>query len=243
MKDGYFLSPKKRDHSITNKNNQGITLTPIAANIYNLMLLHRIRPEIDPILRKNQNGFRIKRSTTGQIVTIRRILEGVKSKNLPATLLFIDFSKAFDSINRENMKDILIIYGIPTEIVNSIFMLYKKTCSMVRSPDGDTPFFNITTVVLQGDTLLPFLFIICLDYILKKLLDSNSNLGFTLIKRKSKRYPAVHITNINLLHNIEDTAKDIGLHINSDKTEYMCLKYENQINMKNLSGHDINRVE
>ena len=47
------------------------------------------------------------------MLTIRRILEGVKSKNLLANLLFIDFSKTVDSINRDKMKDILIIYGIP----------------------------------------------------------------------------------------------------------------------------------
>ena len=76
------------------------------------MLLKRIRPEIDPILRNNQNCFRTNRSTTGQILTIRRILEGIKSKNLPLTLLFIDFSKAFDTINRKKMKEILLNYGI-----------------------------------------------------------------------------------------------------------------------------------
>ena len=94
---------KKRDLSIT-KNYRGITLTVIAANIYILMLLNRIRPESDPILRKNQNGFRTNRSTMGQILTIRRILERVKSKNLPLTLLFIDISKSFDTINRKKMK-------------------------------------------------------------------------------------------------------------------------------------------
>ena len=46
-----------------------------------------------------------------------------------------------------------------------------------------------------------------------------------------------------LLYNIEDTDTYIGLHIQSDKTEYMCLNHENQINMKSLSGHDIKRVE
>ena len=69
-------------------------------------------------------------------------------------------------------------------------MLYNNTRSMVRSPDGDTPYFEITTGVLQGDTLAPFLFIICLDYILKTSLDNNRELGFTVTERKSRRYPA-----------------------------------------------------
>ena len=57
---------------------------------------------------------------------------------------------------------------------------------MVRSQDGDTPFFEITTGVLQGDTLAPFLFVICLDYILKISLDCNKEQGFTISKRKSR---------------------------------------------------------
>ena len=44
------------------------------------MILNRIRPEIDPILQKNQDGFRKNRSTSGKILTIRRILEGVQKK-------------------------------------------------------------------------------------------------------------------------------------------------------------------
>ena len=122
--------PKKGDLSLA-KNYRGITLTTISAKIYNLLLLNRIRPEVDPLLRKNQNGFRTNRSTSGQILTIRRVLEGVNAKNLPATLLFIDFSKAFDSIHRERMKNILLAYGIPLETVNGIMMLYKNTRSMV----------------------------------------------------------------------------------------------------------------
>ena len=54
----------------------------------------------EKIFRKNQNGFRRIRSTISQISTIRRILEGVRAKHLKATLLFLEFSKAFDSINK-----------------------------------------------------------------------------------------------------------------------------------------------
>ena len=97
---------------------------------------------MEKILRRNQNGFRKNRSTVGQILTVRRIIEGVTSKNLTATLLFVDFSKAFDSVHRGKMEKILLAYGIPQETVSAIMMLYKKTKALVRSPDGDTEFFR-----------------------------------------------------------------------------------------------------
>ena len=53
---------------------------------------------------------------------------------------------------------------------------------MVRSPDGGTDFFDISAGVLQGNTLAPYIFIICLDYVLRKALDKNNELGFTLTK-------------------------------------------------------------
>ena len=75
--------PKKGDLTSTN-NYRGITITCIDAKMYNLMFLNRIRPEVDYILRKNQNGVRTNRSTTGHILTVRRIIEGAHEKNLKA---------------------------------------------------------------------------------------------------------------------------------------------------------------
>ena len=69
-------------------------------------------------------------------------------------------------------------------------MLYQNTRSTVRYPDGDTDFFDITAGVHQGDTLSPCIFIICLDYVLRKAVDKNKGLGFTLTKQQSRRYPA-----------------------------------------------------
>ena len=200
--------PKKGNLALIN-NYRGITLTSISSKIYNLMLLNRIRPKIEDILRKNQNGFRTNRSTTGQILTIRRLIEGVKSKNVPAILLFIDFSKAFDSINRLKLKYILSAYRIPKEKINAIMILYTNTRAMVISPDGDTPFFDITTGVLQGDTLAPYLFIICLDYIMRKSIDNNSQYGLTLTERKSSRYPEFTITDVDYAYDIAITTNNI----------------------------------
>ena len=57
----------------------------ITTKIYNALLRNHIEPEIEKILRKNQNGFWRNQSRTSQILTIRRILQGVRAKNLKAT--------------------------------------------------------------------------------------------------------------------------------------------------------------
>ena len=107
MKGCILSFPKKGDHGLAN-NYRGITLTSIAAKIYNALLRNHIEPKIDNILRKNQNSFRRNRSTTWQILTIRRILEGVRAKNLLVTILFVDKTQAFDSIHRGKMEQILL---------------------------------------------------------------------------------------------------------------------------------------
>ena len=65
-------------------------------------------------------------------------------------------------------------------------MLYKNTKVKVHSSDGDIDFFNIVAGVLQGDTLVPYLFIICLDYVLQMLIDLMKENGFTLKKARSR---------------------------------------------------------
>ena len=95
MKGCILPFPKKCDLGLA-KNHRGITLTSIAAKIYNALIRNRIELKIDNILTKNQNGFRKNRSITPQILTIRRILEGVRQKTyrrqyylstLPRTLI------------------------------------------------------------------------------------------------------------------------------------------------------------
>ena len=54
--------------------------------------------------------------------------------------LFVDFTKAFDSIHRGKMEQILQAHGLPKETVAAITLLYRNTKVKVRSPDGDTEY-------------------------------------------------------------------------------------------------------
>ena len=237
VKSNIIPLPKKGDLGQA-KNYRGITLTVTASKIYNKMLLFRIRPQLEPILRINQNGFRPGRSTLSQILVLRRLIEGIKAKQLTAVITFVDFKKAFDSIHRGKLMEILSAYGIPDKIVVAINILYTDTTAQVISPDGDTNFFQIHAGVLQGDTLAPFLFIIALDYALRQATKNPSETGFTIEPSRSSRYPANIETDTDfaddialfsdnlekaqlLLERVEAAAQDIGLHVNEGKTKYM----------------------
>ena len=148
-------------------NYRGISLMSIAAKVYNRVLLNRIRDPVDKILSKNQAGFRKGRSCIQQIHILRRIIEGAYSESIPLFITFVDFKKAFDSIDREMMFSILRHYGIPEKIVSAIRVLYDNSKSRVYVNGQLSDPFDITTGVLQGDVLAPFLFIIVIDYVSK----------------------------------------------------------------------------
>ena len=111
---------------------------------------------------------------------------------------------------------------------------------IVRSPDGNTDYFDILASVRQGDTLAPYLLIICLDYVLRTSIDKIKENSFKLTKERSRRYTAITDTDyaddiallVNalaqaeiLLHSLERAAVDIGLHVNAHKTNKGMASY------------------
>ena len=69
------------------------------------------------------------------------------------------------------MELILFAYSLLKETIAAIMMLYRNTKVKVCSSDGDTDYFDIVAGVLQEDTLAPYLFIICLYYMLRTSID------------------------------------------------------------------------
>ena len=68
------------------------------------------------------------------------------------------------------MMLILKAYGIPEELVTAISIMFEDTSAKVITPDGETETISILAGVLQGDTLAPYLFVIVIDYIMRKAL-------------------------------------------------------------------------
>ena len=163
--------PIKGDLSVPD-NYRGIALMSIIAKLYNRCLLNRIKSSLDPLLRNSQNGFRSNRSTTQHILALKRLVEEAQTKqNTNFIAVFIDFSKAFDSVFWTSLEAILLAYGVPRLLVTAILALYNGAQAQVLSQFGlSEELINLQIGVLQGDTLAPYLFIIVIDYIPRKAL-------------------------------------------------------------------------
>ena len=152
--------------------------------------------------------------------------------------------------------EILLAYGIPQQIVSGIQVLYTNTTSKVLSPDDDTEFFEILSGMLQGDTLAPFLFIIALDYAMRVATTDTESIGFKLHQSRSRRYPAVVLTNADdlalisesieqaqlFLLRVEHAAAQIDLHTNKTKTKYMS-RNQSESFLVTLNGNTLEEVD
>ena len=153
------------------------------AKIYNALLGNRIEPKIDKILQKNQNSFRRNRSTTSQILTIPRILQGVYNIIrwfLPCIWLHTQREDGANTSrqrpsqrNRRSHSDGLQKHKCIGPLTGWRQRLLRR-CNMCATRRHITQ----------------HLFIICQDYVLKTSMDLMKENSFKLAKERSRRYPA-----------------------------------------------------
>jgi hypothetical protein len=93
---------------------------------------YKTTPYAEEIIGDHQCGFRCNRSTTDHIFCIRQILEKKWEYNGAVHQLFVDFKKAYDSVRREVLYNILIEFGVPLILVRLIKMCLNETYSRVR---------------------------------------------------------------------------------------------------------------
>ena len=210
------------------KNYRGISLLSVPGKVLSRIMLDRLKIELDKQLREEQAGFRSERSCTDQIATLRIIIEQSLEWNSPLYVNFIDFEKAFDSVNREFLWKVMRHYGIPEKFVMIIKNMYDQAQSRVIHNGQLSEPFNISTGVRQGCLLSPVLFLLVLDWIMRKT-TANKNYGiqWTLTSQLNDLDFADDIALVS--HNrtqmqqktklMASTASSAGLYINTEKTK------------------------
>ena len=241
---------KKGDLTICG-NWRGITLIPNVTKIMGKIIISRIAKEVDRHLRDEQAGFRAGRGTTEQIFILRNVLEQCAEWNANLYMLFIDFEKAFDSVHRETLWNIMRHYGIPDKLVRMVKCLYAQSECAVIDRAGTTEWFPIKSGVKQGCNMSGFLFLLVIDWIMRKATPNNTTgirWNFT-----EKLEDLDYADDIALLSSTKDQiqrkcnllniyAKATGLKINAAKTKSMRMN-TNHAQLIEVDGTAVDDVE
>lgn len=167
-KEGYLIKLPKKGDLKECKNWRGVMLLSTAGKVLNRIILERLKVEVDERLREEQAGFRKDRSCADQIATLRIILEQSLEWNSPVYVTFVDYEKAFDSVAREVLWKLLRHYGIPEKYITLKQKTYEKcTCRVIHN-GVLSELFEKLTGVRQGCLLSPFLFLLVIDWIMRR---------------------------------------------------------------------------
>jgi hypothetical protein len=112
---------------------RGISLLSTSYKMLSNILLSRLVPYIDETIGDHWCRFQRNRSTPDQIFRMRQILEKEWEYNETVHQLFIDFEKAYDSVRREALYNILIEFGVPMKLVRLIKTCLNETHCKIRS--------------------------------------------------------------------------------------------------------------
>jgi hypothetical protein len=83
--------------------------------------------------------------------------------------LFIDFKKAYNSVRREVLYNILIEFGISMKLVNLIKVCLTEKCSRVQAGKNLSDIFSVRSGLKEGDALLPLFFNFALEYTIRRV--------------------------------------------------------------------------
>jgi len=115
------------------------------------------------IIVEEQSGFRKGYTTVDNIFVLHEMIENYLNRNKKLYMAFIDFKKAFDSVNRQVLWKILDYYGIRGKIVNVLKSMYDNVTCCVRGADGLSDYFECRNGLKQGCKCSPLLFSIIIN--------------------------------------------------------------------------------
>lgn len=238
----------KKNDSLNCDNYRGISLLNIAYKVISLAILRQILPFAENNIGNYQSGFRKGKSTIEHIFSLRVLIEEAWEYNQEVHMLFIDFKKAYDSIHRNTLFNIMKELEIPSKLINLTRMCLEETYAKILS-SCESECFTISSGLRQGDPCSPVLFNLVLEKIDRevKILLAEENYGIQLnhfvISRLAYADDVVLLTHskesLRLFTDIYiKAAQKVGLEINVTKSEYMCINRNSNGRLDTLVVND-----
>ena len=207
-----------------------IVLLNSIRKILSTIVLHRIRDKIDHFTGPYQSGFKRGRSCADIVWAQRMLVSVVMTKRWDFFKMGIDMSRAFDTIKRSKILNILHQAGCNEDELRLVRMLLAETKLKVRVKTTYSAEFETTIGSPQGDSLSPVLFTCYLAAALSSLRTSStrpnppiSSLGMPLEMEYADDVEFIDEEKEELqqlLPTASKTLKDVNLFINEAKTEF-----------------------
>ena len=227
------LIPKKDADPHFIKNWRPLTLLNCDLKIATKAIANRIKKVIPKLVNNDQTGFLKGRFIGENIRLIDSIINYAAEQHIPGLLLFIDFEKAFDSLEWAFVDRTLEYFGFGPSLISWIRTFYNNIESCVLNNGWSSKFFKLQRGVRQGCPLSPYLFILSVE-VLGKAIRANTNIkGITVNKTEIKLSQYADDTTLILngnqdslsaaLDTINSFGKSSGLKLNEKKTEALWI--------------------
>ena len=163
------LIPKKGDISKI-KNWRPISLLNCFYKILSRVLTNRLRKYIDKLTPIGQKGYSEKRQCQEVLISVSDCISKCNSRKVRGALLSLDISKAFDSLSHSFLNSVLLFFNFGENFIRWITLLAtNRTACIILNENDTSRSFMLERGNAQGDTISPFLFILCYQILLFKL--------------------------------------------------------------------------
>ena len=150
---------KRKGNRATCGNSRGISLLSVAGKVLAKILLARLNHHIvDKVCPESQCGFRKERGTIDMLFVARQLQEKSREQGKNLSIAFIDLSKAFDTVNRSMLWEVLEKFGCPARFINLVRSFHDGMMATVLVGEDETDAFEVGVGVKQGCGMAPVLF-------------------------------------------------------------------------------------
>ena len=177
-----------------------------------------------------QAGFRKGRGTRDQIANFHWIMEKAREFQKNIYFCFIDYSKAFDCVDHNQLWKILQEMGIPDHLTCLLRNPYAGEEAPVRTGHRTTDWFQIGKGVCQGSIFSPSLFNLYAEYIMRNTGLEEAQAGIKISGRNINNLRYADDTTLmaeseeepkSLLTKVKEESEKVGLKLNIQKTKIM----------------------
>ena len=156
--DAVIIKLFKKKDPMECGNYRGISLLAVAGKILSNIILSRIARRVEEVLPESQCGFRSKRGTADMIFAVRQLQEKCKEQKMDLYMVFIDLTKAYDTVNRVLLWKLLAKYGIPDRLIRIIRSMHEGMKAKLNLDVGTSEEIPINNGLRQGCVKAPVLF-------------------------------------------------------------------------------------